>query len=187
MTEDWTAAIEREREQKEQYFREHPRSPIPPGHGFAGLAYFPIDPDLRFEVPLYEHDEKTEVTVETSAEGERTYVRYGEFRVTIGGEDVTIQAYRPASGEDRLWVPFRDATSGSETYGAGRYVDLDPEEHRTDDGDWILDFNAAYNPTCAYNHAYECPLTPAENWLDVPIEAGEKDYPGEAVAPDHQH
>lgn len=185
MTDDWRAEIEREREQKEAYFREHPRSPIPQDHDFAGLEHYPIDPDLRFVLPMHEHDEKEEIAVETTAEGEQTYVRWGEFRFSVGDEGVTLQAYRPASGEDRFWVPFRDATSGSETYGAGRYIDLDPEEHRTTDGEWVLDFNTAYNPTCAYNYIYECPLTPGENWLEVAIEAGEKDYPGEPVQPSH--
>ena len=79
-------------------------------------------------------------------------------------------------------MPFRDETSGETTYGAGRYLDLEPETHRVDDG-WILDFNAAYNPTCAYNHTYECPMIPPENWLDVHIEAGEQEFPGEPAEP----
>ncbi|KPN29287.1 hypothetical protein SY89_03521 [Halolamina pelagica] len=72
----------------------------------------------------------------------------GEFTVEIGGESITVTAYKGDPEEDRLWVPFRDATSGEETYGAGRYIDLEPDHHRTDAGAWILDFNEAYNPTC---------------------------------------
>jgi hypothetical protein len=183
---DWREAVEREREQKAQYFREHPRSPVA-GGAFAGLEYFEIDPDYRFEIPLQEHEDKERITVETTAEGEQEYVRYGAFDVEIDGQAVTIQAYRPASGDERLWVPFRDATSGETTYGSGRYLDLDFAEDRTADGEWVLDFNRAYNPTCAYNYAYECPLVPRENWLEVPVEAGEKDYPGDPVEPDHGH
>ena len=188
--EDWKTAVEHQREQKEQYFREHPRSPIPPdqrGEEFPGLEYFPIDETYRFVLPLHEHDEKEEITVETTADGEQHYVRWGEFELTLDGEEYTIQAYRPASGEDRFWVPFRDETNDEETYGAGRYLDLDPDEHRTEDGEWVLDFNLAYNPTCAYNAAYECPLIPMENWLDVRIEAGEKDYPAEPAGAAHHH
>jgi hypothetical protein len=98
---------------------------------------------------------------------------------------VKLQAYRPIDDADRFWVPFRDETNGEETYDAGRYLDLEPDEHRLD-GEWVLDFNRAYNPTCAYNHAYECPLIPMENWLDVRIEAGEKDFPAEPADP-HRH
>lgn len=179
----WREQTEQQRRQKERYFREHPRSPIP-GETFAGLAYYPIREMYRFVVPLIEHDDTETITVETTADGEQQYRRHGAFDFELDGDSYTLQAYRPP-GEERLWVPFRDETNGEETYGAGRYIDLDPDSHETDDG-WILDFNAAYNPTCAYNTAYECPLIPMENWLDVRIEAGEKDYPGEPVDP-HSH
>jgi len=75
-----------------------------------------------------------------------------------------------------LFVPFKDATSGKETYGAGRYLDLEPGRDRTQGEKWILDFNQAYNPWCAYSEAYNCPFVPTENWLEAPIYAGEKDY-----------
>jgi uncharacterized protein (DUF1684 family) len=177
----WQEAIEADREKKARFFRDGPRSPLPPdlrGEEFPGLDYYDPDPAYRYELELHEHDDPEEVTVGTTAEGERTYYRWGEFQFDRGGDRVTLQAYRPADGGDRLWVPFRDRTSGVETYGAGRYLDLEPEHHRTADGDWVVDFNRAYNPTCAYNPAYECPLVPAENWLDVRIEAGERDFPG---------
>ena len=175
---DWHDAVEARRERKDEYFGGSPRSPIPEAEreDFEGLHYYPPDPDYRFVLPLAEHDEKEAVTVATSTEGERTYLRWGEFRFEVDGEAATIQAYKADADDDRLWVPFRDETSGEATYGAGRYLDLEPETHHTDDGRWILDFNEAYNPTCAYNDAYECPLPPMENWLDVPIEAGEKAY-----------
>ena len=135
-----------------------------------------MDPAYRFEVELDEYDEPEPVTVGTSTDGEQEYLAWGEFTVEIGGESVTITAYRSEPDEDRLWVPFRDGTSGEETYGAGRYLDLEPDHHRTDDGRWILDFNEAYNPTCAYSDRYECPLPPTDNWLTVRVEAGEKAY-----------
>ena len=75
-----------------------------------------------------------------------------------------------------LFVPFKDATCGKETYGAGRYHDLEPDGNRTQEGKWILDFNQAYSPWCAYSEAYTCPFVPVENWLAVPIYAGGKDY-----------
>lgn len=178
MVAPWQRELERHRERKDEYFSTNPHSPVPSDEGpaFEGLSYYPPDETYRFELPLDEHEEKAVVTVGTSTGTEREYHEWGEFRFEVDGESVTVQAYKADPDEDRLWVPFRDATSGNETYGAGRYLDLEPEHHRTADGSWLLDFNEAYNPTCAYNEAYECPLPPTANWLDVPIEAGEKAY-----------
>jgi uncharacterized protein (DUF1684 family) len=97
-----------------------------------------------------------------------------------------LQAYRLSSESDRLWVLFRDETNGETTYGTGRYLDLTATEYQTDDENWILDLNEAYNPTDAYNHAYECPLVPMENWLDMAVEAGERSFSGEPADPSGQ-
>lgn len=178
MSANWRDRLRESRARKNEYFGNNPHSPIPESEraAFDGLSHFPIDEEYRFELPLHEHDETGTITVGTSTGTEREYVRWGEFRFELDGEEVVLQAYKGDPDDDRLWVPFRDATSGEETYGAGRYLDLEPEAHRTPDGEWIVDFNEAYNPTCAYSDAYECPLPPTENWLDVPIEAGEKAY-----------
>lgn len=178
MSIDWRETIRRQRAEKDDYFGEQPRSPIPDDErdDFSGLNYYPIDEEYRFTLGLDEHEDKERVTVSTSTEGEQEYLRWGEFRFEVEGEAVTLQVYKSDPEEDRLWVPFRDETSGEETYGAGRYLDLEPADHRTDEGEWVVDFNQAYNPTCAYSDRYECPLPPMENWLDVPIEAGEKAY-----------
>ncbi|MFB6106216.1 MAG: DUF1684 domain-containing protein [Halobacteriaceae archaeon] len=179
--ERWRADLAEYRESKDRYLGAHPNSPLPPDQraAFEGLSYFPPNPALRFVVALAAHDDGETVTVETTAEGERTYDRVGAFTFLVDGEAHSLEAYRER-GSDRagLWVPFRDETSGEETYGAGRYLDLDPDEHRTGDGEWVLDFNYAYSPFCAYSDAYECPLVPMENWLDVRVQAGEKDYAG---------
>ncbi|MFW5916868.1 MAG: DUF1684 domain-containing protein [Halorubrum sp.] len=183
---DWENRIEHQRQAKIEYFRDSARSPLPiemRGDSFPGLEYYDPDPRYRFVLPLHEHDEAETVTVETTVDGEQTYRRWGEFRFELDGEEYTLQAYRPTDGSDRFWVPFRDETNGEETYGAGRYLDLEPDRDRVD-GEWVLDFNDAYNPTCAYNHAYECPLIPMENWLDVRIEAGERDFPADPAGAD---
>lgn len=172
---EYVQQLEQHREEKSAFFSDHPRSPVPEDEreSFDGLSFYPVDPDYRFVVALDEHDDAETVAVETTDDDSREYLRYGEFTVELDGEEVTLQAYRDDPDEDRLWVPFRDGTSGDETYGAGRYLDLEAED-RTDDGRWILDLNLAYNPTCAYAAGYSCPLPPSENWLDVPVEAGEK-------------
>lgn len=174
---DYVQQVKTYRQEKDDFFRRNPHSPLPPDdrEEFEGLSYFPPDERYRFEVPLYEHAEKESIQVETTTEGTQDYLRWGEFQVEIDGSAIALQAYKADPDEDRLWVPFRDQTNGEETYGGGRYLDLEAEEHRTND-EWILDFNAAYNPFCAYSHRYECPLIPMDNWLEIPIEAGEKAY-----------
>jgi hypothetical protein len=188
MATDYVTNIREQREQKEDFFAESPRSPIPRSAqaDFPGLVHYDVDESMRFEVELHEHDDPERLTVETTAGNRQEYLQWGEFRLDIDGEAVTIQAYKGDPAEERLWVPFRDETNGEETYGAGRYIDLERDRHFRD-GRWTLDFNQAYNPTCAYNEGYECPLIPTENWLDVRIEAGEKDYPAEPHSPSHQH
>ena len=177
MAEDWKTSLEQERKRKDEAFADGRQSPLSEGErdSFDGLSYYPPDESYRFETDLHEHDEKETVTVGTSTGGEREYLRWGEFRVEIDGGETVVQAYKSEEGDDRLWIPFRDETSGEETYGAGRYIDLEEEKHKKDDR-WVLDFNEAYNPTCAYSERYDCPLPPADNWLEVSIEAGEKGY-----------
>jgi uncharacterized protein (DUF1684 family) len=175
--ENYESRLREERAEKDEFFVDHPRSPIPAAdrEDFEGLDYFPPDAAYRFELPLDEHDERERITVETTRDGSQEYLRWGAFRFEVDGETTVLQAYRADPDETRLWVPFRDATNGEETYPAGRYLDLEAAD-RTDGGDWILDFNRAYSPFCAYSEVYECPLVPAENWLDVRINAGEKAY-----------
>lgn len=175
-TGDYAAQVRQEREEKDEFFGEHPRSPIPGERreGFDGLSYYDVDPALRFEVELEPFDDPEEITVETTQDGQQTYLEAGTFELSVGGETVTLTAFRPPGGEGRLWLPFRDATSGEETYPAGRYLDLEEPDDRTETGAWVVDFNRAYNPFCAYADAYECPLVPTDNWLDVPVRAGER-------------
>ena len=180
MTGDWRDTLAEHRSSKDEYLATHPQSPLPPAEqeNFEGLEYYPPESALRFERPVHEHDEKEMITIATTTEGEREYLRWGELRFAVEGEDVALQAFKADPNDERLWVPFRDETSGEETYGAGRYLDLEADRDQTADGTWTLDFNLAYNPFCAYSPQFECPLVPMDNWLDVPIRAGEKTYEG---------
>ena len=177
--EQWEEKIMRLRKTKDEFFAEEWQSPIPPENRsqFAGLVYYPLNPDYVFILDLLEHSEQNTIQIEDTGGDIRNMLRWGEFKFNVGGEECVLHIYKSAPNEKRLFIPFRDSTSGKETYGAGRYLDLDPEEDRTSEGKWILDFNKAYNPWCAYSKNYSCPLVPPENWLKVPILAGEKSYP----------
>jgi uncharacterized protein (DUF1684 family) len=173
-------AIDAFRAEKDQFFRRDPHSPIPAGErdAFTGLAYYPVNTALRFEdrrLEPYTGDEPSDFEIPTSDGRLRPAHRAGVLRFELDGATHVLTAYTldtpDVTGEDRsLFVPFLDATSGHETYGAGRYLDLEPE----DDFSYTLDFNLAYHPTCVYDPMYSCPLTPAENRLPIPIEAGER-------------
>jgi len=175
---EWSNMIQEEREHKNVFFSSSYNSPIPLAQRrfFKELDYYPPNPDYRFVIELHEHDKKKMLKIEDTKGNEREFFRWGEFRFKIENKECSLQAYKGDPQEDRLFVPFRDKTSGNETYGAGRYIDLDYEEHYTTEGKWILDFNKAYNPWCAYSENYACPYIDPENWLDVPVRAGEKNY-----------
>jgi uncharacterized protein (DUF1684 family) len=174
----WKEPLEMKRRGKDRFFQEDPRSPIPirEREKFEGLSYFAFDPKYRFELELFEHDEKKTVSVETTHGGRRDLLRWGEFRFKIGDEECALQTYQTNPREGRLFIPFRDETSGAETADMGRYLDLEPEIHRTSEGEWILDFNEAYNPWCEYSDDYTCPFPPPENWLRPAVRAGEMSY-----------
>jgi uncharacterized protein (DUF1684 family) len=173
---DWKERLEREREEKDKFFAVHWQSPIPPEERakFRGLEYYPPNADYRFELELHEHSDKKRLQIEDTGGNMRDFLRWGEFRFKVGDEECTLQAYKSDPREELLFIPFKDATSGKETYGAGRYIDREYERDCTPEGRWILDFNKAYNPWCAYSKNYVCPFVPPENWLKVAIRAGEK-------------
>lgn len=177
-TSEWKKQLKRQRKEKDLFFGTHPQSPIPgpEQRDFRGLSYFPPDPGYRFVLDLHESREKDTIEIGDTAGQTRRLWRWGELRFRIDGRDCALQAYKADPDEGHLFVPFRDKTSGDETYPAGRYMDLEPALHRTAEGKWVVDFNEAYNPWCAYSKDYACPFVPPENRLDVPVRAGEKRY-----------
>ena len=167
------------RQQVDQFMRHHPQSPLSAAQkaDFGGLTYYEEDPALRFEVEV-ELFPSTQpmVTMETSTGEKRPYRQYGRFQFTVDGQDAELTLYSDLYGQD-FFLPFRDATSGKETYGAGRYLDNHrPSIAQIQGNRFRIDFNFAYNPYCAYSESYSCPLPPQENWLSVPIAAGEKKF-----------
>ncbi|MGP8057430.1 MAG: DUF1684 domain-containing protein [Nitrososphaerales archaeon] len=170
--ETWRRALLRFRERKDLLFRSDRDSPVGPGE-FAGLKYFDPDPEFRFETELRRDPVPGSVIMTTSKGTRQLFNSIGHFELSVEGRAVRLGAYQSAEREDSsIFVPFRDATSGVESYGAARYLDLEVEH----DDRYAVDFNYAYNPYCAYSDAYACPLPPRENWLTVAIRAGEKKY-----------
>lgn len=163
--------LEQFRAQKDAFFKTHPQSPLTAEQqaNFTGLRYFPENPELRLVLLLEEFTDQDTIVMQTSSGDARAYIRYGRLRFTVDGQDVALTLYADVDSGG-FFLPFVDALRGRETYGAGRYLDPEPIA----DGQFLIDFNLAYNPYCAYNDDWSCPLTPVENWLNVPIRAGEK-------------
>ncbi len=158
---------------KDDHFRRGHDSPLDheQRHGFAGLRYYAEDDALRFALELDAADAGTSEEIEMSNGSSQRMVRAGHFAFAVDGKPARLTAFRQEESGS-LFVPFRDATGRTETYPAGRYVEAEP----SGDGRWVLDFNHAYNPYCAYNDRWRCPLPPVENWLEVEIRAGEKRF-----------
>jgi uncharacterized protein (DUF1684 family) len=141
---------------------------------YKGLQYFPPDLAFRYELPLTPNPKPETVVIMSTRGNRRQAVRVGWFEFTVGKTPVRLEAVRllePGVGENDLGIFFRDATTGKESYPLGRYVDVKPLEG----GRFLLDFNFAYNPACAFSDHYNCPIPPRNNVLPVAIRAGEMD------------
>jgi len=160
--------LENFRLSKDDFFAHDPQSPLSPEQKrlFKGLKYFPENPSLKLELEVQEFDEKEPIEMETTAGDIQDYLRFGRIQFTVDGQPVQLTIYSSESG---FFLPFVDSLAGKETYPAGRYLEPEP----LGNGLVAIDFNLAYNPYCAYNDNWSCPLTPFENRLKVPIRAGE--------------
>jgi uncharacterized protein len=175
---DYVGAVQGYRAEKDAFFKSSANSPVPAEdrEAFEGIPYYPVNVDLVFEgldLKPYEGDEPANFEIPTSDNRLRPARRAGTFSFEVDGLPVRLTGYElegSQGGDGSVFVPFLDATSGKETYGAGRYLDLEPDE----DGTYAIDFNLAYHPSCVYSPKFSCPLTPAENRLPVRIEAGER-------------
>lgn len=167
--------VQQSRAAKDEAFRLSAESPIPEAQRatFAGLNYFPIDATYNVPASIVE-DRSTEPVIIELATSRNTIdrlARVGTITFRLDGTTHTLTAFAAAAdGLDRLFVPFGDATNRQETYGGGRYLNL----NRTATGLYDLDFNMAYNPNCVYDVQWTCPLPPPENRLPVAIRAGER-------------
>ena len=164
------------RQEKNEFFADHPQSPIPPEkrEGFDGLDYFPPDESFRVEASVRVHDDPETVEMETTASNPVRYLRVVTFAFELRDEECELHGYRQEGDDGAIFVPFRDKTTGQQSYRQGRYMELEPERDLTDGDTVTVDFNLAYSPFCAYSDTFSCPLPPEENWLEIVVPAGEK-------------
>jgi uncharacterized protein (DUF1684 family) len=168
---DARAALLAERQEKDQNFKEGSDSPIADKAAFTGLRYFEPAEGYRVEATLERMQRGATFTVQMTQGKAETYRPFAVATFTLDGEKCRLLLFESAE-DGLLFVPFRDKTSGEETYGGGRYLDVPEEAVR---GNTItLDFNRAYHPFCVYNPDYTCPIPPAENTLPVAVRAGER-------------
>jgi uncharacterized protein (DUF1684 family) len=165
---------------RDELFASHPQSPLPPAGraSFSGLPYFPFDLSARVTAEVVPA-ERRRFEFAASAGEPMAFVRVAVARFALGGSACELELYWLDAYGGGLFVPFADATSDEETYGAGRYL-LDTVKGAdlgAHDGRLVLDFNLAYNPSCAYDPRWACPLTPPANRLALPVQAGERHAP----------
>lgn len=168
--------IEQQRRQKESQFRRAAQSPVPDSlrTRWEGLEFYPVDTRYRLAGPLVRRTHGRSFQMATTTGELRPCHEVGYFLVDLGAgpEELPVYAFDEAEGED-LFLPFTDATTeAGETYPAGRYLDV----VRLDRGRYLLDFNLAYNPYCAYGGAWDCPIAPRENRLEASVPAGERGW-----------
>jgi len=167
---EYRQQVEAERKKKDEFFRTGSDSPLTDKANFKGLTYFAPDPSFRLVARLEPFADKTQKLIVHMTDGsEETYDKFAHAVFTLNGETRRLLVVK---FQDTYSILFRDATSGKESYGGGRYLEI-PAAQITD-SQILLDFNTAYNPYCAYNPTYACPLPPAENTLPVAVSAGER-------------
>ncbi len=177
LSDTYIREMSQRRQEKDAFFRTSPHSPFPhqQRRRFSGLRYYPPNPAYRVSAKVEHLPDQQLVEMTTSDGQQQRFIRFAFLHFMLDGTLQRLTAYRSLHehGETALFIPFRDALSGKETYGAGRYLDIPfHEENAT----LILDFNEAYNPYCAYSDSYSCPVPPAENTLSCTIQAGERLY-----------
>lgn len=166
------------RRERDQFLKTHERSPLSPleKKNFNGLKYYPFKPQFIFygEIERFIfniNNPRYYANFLTNKGTNKRYIRYGKFHFMIDGKKYSIEIYKSILS-DNLFIPFQDKTNGRETYEGGRYIDAEILPGYK----MILDFNMAYNPSCAYNDKFVCVLPPKENILEIAIRAGEKNF-----------
>lgn len=183
--EDAASVWERFHQARDDLFAHHPQSALneEQRRNFQGLRYFPYNPALCVVASVDTNVEPVQLTVPMNADELMTMTRVGYLHFTVEKQAATLAFYWLNIYGGGLFLPFRDTTSPAESYGGGRYLfdtikgsDFLPVPDTSGLEHIVLDFNYAYNPSCAYNDRWVCPLAPVENRLSVPIRAGEMNF-----------
>lgn len=172
----YTEEIAKARYDRDHFFKTSDQSPITDKANFKGLNYYPADPNYKVIADLQPIESKKVVVLHTNDGKEQRYIEYAYADFKLNDKQnrlLILEGIDLGPIRGKLFVAFGDKTSADETYGAGRYLDVNKVPGSST---MVLDFNKAYNPFCAYNHTYSCPFPPAENLLDISIKAGEKIY-----------
>lgn len=171
---EYRLEMKKYREDRDTFFKTESSSPMPDSvkKTFEGLDYYPVDKKFRVTARFTKHPRFEYYMMPLTSGKPDKLVIAGRLDFRIDGQNLTLTAFlQNEKDSKRLFVPFRDATSGKTTYGGGRYMDVRRVDRRV-----TLDFNKAYNPDCVYDVFSRCPVPPEENTLPFPIEAGEKDF-----------
>ena len=178
---DGMVAAARFREARTQLFLEHPDSPIAPERrpGWGGLQWYPYDPGWRVRGDIDSTTPRQTFEIALASDGVLRCTRVGRVRFSIAGQAASLAVYWFEGYGGGLWLPFSDASSVGETYGGGRYLydTIKGADLGISGGEIVLDFNFAYNPSCAYDDRWSCPLSPPENRLPFAVTAGERILP----------
>lgn len=177
---DYAASIKEFQYEMNKSFADKEESPLTNVdiENFKSLDFFPIDSTYRVHAQLVLEENPIYFEMSTTTDRKQMYKTFGTAKFKLDGRDLKLHIYqnqeliKDPKYKNHLFIPFTDKTNSIESYGGGRYIDLEVPEGNT----IIIDFNTAYNPYCAYNHKYSCPIPPRENDLDIAIKAGVKDF-----------
>ena len=172
-SEGYIQRVQAERQEKNEMFKNSEDSPLTEEQLdiFQSLTYFPVNEKYRLKADFKKNPREQKIKMAVTDGSQREYLIFGSAHLHLEGKELDLVVYKPVKEDsDYLFIPFYDKTSADLTYGGGRYV----EPELLENGVLEIDFNMAYNPYCAYNHTYRCPIPPQNNNLDVSILAGEK-------------
>lgn len=167
---DYLTTIQSLRKQKDDFLKTDKESPIKDKAKFKGLKYFEVNPNFRVIGKLDKFASDQTINISMTGGTTEEYEAYGNVTFEIEGVKCSLKIFKTPEGN--LFLPFKDLTSNKETYGAGRYLDFGVDDVKNNQIE--IDFNKAYQPYCAYNETFTCPITPAENFLNLALKAGER-------------
>jgi len=177
---DYESRIQRQRFEKDKHFKYADASPLTEKsqQSFRSLSYFPIDSAYQVVARIKRLPHEDTFSMAYTNGKKQQFSKFAKLRFELRGKELALLVYKnlqPHKGSNNsLFIPFYDKTNGQSTYGGGRYLDITGKRMKGDTT--LLDFNKSYNPYCAYNAEYTCPVPPEENRLKVAIQAGEKDF-----------